>query len=127
MMLTPAQVQSRLFDVHQHLAAAADSLKAVRDAEVHAEEALTMARARAVLNDECPRPKRGENGVTVADRDAWVEQHIQDERFNAKVAESTRKAAEDRLRVVRDQASVVQSLAALMRSEMGMAGSAVGA
>lgn len=127
MMLTPAQVQSRLFDVHQTLAHAADALKVARDAEVKAEEALTMARARAILHADCPRPKRGENGVTVADRDAWVDQQIQDERFDAKVAEVTRKAAEDNLRVVRDQASVVQSLSALMRAEMGMAGSAVGA
>lgn len=122
MTLTPAQVQSRLFDVHQHLAAAADSLKAARDAEVQAEEALTMAKARAILHDDCPKPKRGENGVTVAGRDAWVEQQVQEERFNAKVAEATRKAAEDRLRVVRDQASIVQSLAGLMKAEMSLSG-----
>lgn len=126
-MMTPSSVQQRLFDVHNHLAHAADALKAARDAEVKAEEKLTMARARVTLSEECPRPKRGENGVTVADRDAWVDQQIQAERFDHGVAEATRKAAEDRLRVVRDQASLVQSLASLMRAEMSLAGSGGGA
>ncbi|SDL15284.1 hypothetical protein SAMN05428985_11080 [Nocardioides sp. YR527] len=126
MSLTPGQVQQRLFDVHQELGAAARAVADARNAEVHAIEALTMAKARAILSEECPRPKRGENGVTVADRDAWVDQATSDERFDAAVKEQVRKAAEDRLRVVRDQASVVQSLSALMRAEMSL-GAGVGA
>lgn len=82
-----------------------------------------MAIARAVLSEECPRPKRGENGVTVADRDAWVDVQTADARAGAMGAEAYRKAAEDALRVARDQASVVQSLASLMRAEMSLAGS----
>lgn len=127
MSLTPGQVQQRLFDVHHELGAAARAVAAARDTEVKATEELTMAKARAILAEECPRPKRGENGVTVADRDAWVDQQTQPVRFDAAVAEATRKAAEDRLRVVRDQASVVQSLSALMRAEMSLAGTGVGA
>jgi hypothetical protein len=115
-------VQQRLYDVHQQMAAAATQAARARDAEVQAQEALTMARARAMLSEDCPRPKRGENGVTVADRDAWVDQQVADVRFAHAVAEATRKAAEDNLRVTRDQASLVQSLSSLMRAEMALAG-----
>lgn len=118
MQLTLGQVQDRLHSVHQDLAAAQRALKAARDKEVEAAADLRMARARATMSTDCPRPKRGENGVTVADRDAWVDTQTTDEWLAHEVAEATRKAAEDALRVVRDQASVVQSLSALMRAEM---------
>lgn len=122
MQLTPAQVQDRLFAVHQDMAHAATALKVARDKETHAGEAYRMAVVRATLSPDCPQPKRGENGVTVAQRDAWVDQETSDARFAAAVAEATRKAAEDALRVARDQASVVQSLSALMRAEMQLSG-----
>lgn len=118
MQLTMGQVLERLHSVHQDMAAAQRALMAARDKETHAAEAYRMAVARATLSDECPRPKRGEDGVTVAYRDAWVDTETSDARFSAAVAEATRKAAEDALRVARDQASVVQSLSALMRAEM---------
>lgn len=122
MHLTPGQVQQRLFDIHQQMTLAAQQVAAARNKEVAASEAYTMAKARAVLSEDCPRPKRGENGVTVADRDAWVDQTVESERFELAVCEATRKAAEDNLRVVRDQASLVQSLSALMRAEMSLSG-----
>ena len=118
MQLTMGQVLERLHSVHQDMAAAQRALMAARDKETHAAEAHRMAVARATLSDECPKPKRGEDGVTVAYRDAWVDTETSDARFAAAVAEATRKAAEDALRVSRDQASVVQSLSALMRAEM---------
>lgn len=120
MQLTYGQVLDRLKTVHDDMAAAQRALRGARDAEVHAAEAYRMAVARATLSEECPRPKRGENGVTVADRDAWVDTETSDARFAAAVAEATRKAAEDGLRVARDQASLVQSISALMRQEMSM-------
>ena len=122
MQLTPGQVQQRLYDVHQQMTMAARTVAAERNKEVAATEAYTMAKARATLSKDCPRPKRGENGVTVADRDAWVDQQVEAERFALAVAEATRKSAEDSLRVVRDQASLVQSLSALMRAEMSLSG-----
>ena len=118
MQLTPSQVQDRLHTVHQDMNAAQRALSVARDAEVAAKAELRLANARAMLSPECPRPKRGENGVTVADRDVWVEREVHAEWLAAEVAEATRKAAEDALRVVRDQASVVQSLSSLMRAEM---------
>lgn len=118
MQLTLGEVLQRLHTVHNDMAAAQRSLRDSRDKEVAAVEALRRAIAVATLSDECPTPKRGENGVTVATRDAWVDQQVADERFAAAVAEAVRKAAEDALRVSRDQASVVQSLSALMRAEM---------
>lgn len=112
------QVIERLHTVHQDMAHAQSALRVARDRETHAVEAHRMAVIRATLSTDCPRPKRGEDGVTVAHRDAWVDQETSDSRFAAAVAEATRKAAEDALRVARDQASVVQSLSALMRAEM---------
>lgn len=127
MQLTLPQVLERLHGVHNDLAAAQRALAHARDAEVEAAEVLRMERARAFLSDECPRPKRGENGTTVADRDAWLDRELRAERARADGAEAHRKAAEDHLRVVRDQASVVQSMSALMRAEMQLSGSAPGA
>lgn len=127
MQLTLGQVQERLYNVHQDLAAAQRSLRAARDREVEAAAALRMARAAAFLDPDCPKPKRGENGVTVADRDAWVDRSTHEAWFAHEVAEATRKAAEDALRVVRDQASVVQSVAGLMKSEMSLSGTVPGA
>lgn len=122
MQLTLGQVIDRLHGVHQDMAVAQRAVRQSRDREVELTEALRMATVRAMLADDCPRPKRGENGVTVADREAWVDQRVSDERFAAAVAEATRKSAEDALRVARDQASVVQSLASLMRAEMSLSG-----
>lgn len=120
MQLTLAQVLQRLHEVHNDLAASQRALRQARDSEVEALEALRMANAAAILDPDCPKPKRGENGVTVADRDAWVDRQVATQRVAAAGAEAYRKAAEDALRVSRDQASVVQSLSALMRAEMSL-------
>lgn len=114
------EVLQRLHTVHNDMAAAQRALRESRDREVEAEAVLRRAVVQATLSDECPKPKRGENGVTVADRDAWVDRQVEDQRFQAAVAEAVRKSAEDALRVSRDQASVVQSLASLMRAEMSL-------
>lgn len=118
MQLTLQDVLQRLHTVHQDMAAAQRAVRQARDREVEAEATLRRAIMKATLSDDCPRPKRGEDGVTVAYRDAWVDAQVEDQRFAAAVAEAVRKSAEDALRVSRDQASVVQSLSALMRAEM---------
>lgn len=122
MQLTMHDVITRLHQVHGDMAAAQRALRESRDREVAAEAALRRAVVAAMLSEDCPKPKRGENGVTVADRDAWVDRKVEDERFAAAVAEAVRKSAEDALRVSRDQASVVQSLASLMRAELSLSG-----
>lgn len=118
MHLTLGQVLERLHSVHQDMAYSQQQLGRARDAEVDAKATLRLATAKALLDPECPRPKRGENGVTVADRDAWVDTQVHTEWLAAEVAEATRKAAEDHMRVTRDQASTVQSMSALMRAEL---------
>jgi multidrug efflux pump subunit AcrA (membrane-fusion protein) len=127
MELTLSQVRDRLYDVHQDLSGAQRALRVARDAEVQAAAQLRTARARAFLDAECPRPKRGENGVTVAERDTWIDNQTHDLWLAHAVAEATRKAAEDALRVARDQGSVVQSLAGLMKAEMSLSGTGSGA
>lgn len=118
MQLTLDQVLGRLHEVHNLMTTAQRNLATARDAEVTALEAERLAVARATTSPDCPRPKRGENGVTVADRDAWVDLQTADERLAARVATAVRESHADNLRVVRDQASVVQSLSSLMRAEM---------
>lgn len=115
-------VLGRLRTVHDDMATAQHTLRQARDKEVEARAALRVATAKAMLSADCPRPKRGENGVTVADREAWVDSQVHAEWLDAQVAEAFRQAAWDALTVARDQASVVQSLSALMRQEMAMAG-----
>lgn len=122
MQLTLGDVLQRLHNVHNDMANAQHMLRKARDAEVEARAALRVATAKAMLSPDCPRPKRGENGVTVADREAWVDTQVHAEWLDAQVAEAFRQAAWDALTVARDQASVVQSLSALMRQEMAMTG-----
>jgi hypothetical protein len=104
--------------MHQELTMAQRAVARARDAEVEAAEAYRMAKVKARLSEDIPKARRGENGVTAADREAWVDRQTADERFAHAVAEAAREAAQDHLRVVRDQASVVQSMSALMRAEM---------
>lgn len=122
MQLTLGQVLQRLYDVHQAMTTSQQMLARARDAEVEARAVLRVAIAKASLSPDCPRPKRGENGVTVAMRQDWIDQQTHDEWLAAEVAEAHRKAAEDHLRVTRDQASTVQSMSALMRAEMSLTG-----
>jgi hypothetical protein len=122
MQLTMGDVLQRLHTVHNDMATAQQTLRKARDAEVEARAALRVATAKAMLSPDCPRPKRGENGVTVADREAWVDTQVHAEWLDLQVAEAFRQAAWDALTVARDQASVVQSLSALMRQEMALTG-----
>lgn len=117
-MLTLGQIMDRLYAMHQELTMAQRAVARARDAEVEAAEAYRMAKVKARLSADIPKARRGENGVTAADREAWVDKECADERFAHAVAEAAREAAQDHLRVVRDQASVVQSMSALMRAEM---------
>lgn len=114
--ITIRQVENRLHEVHNILAGAQQYLAKCRDQEVAAEERLTVAKAEAMMR--APSVERG--AFTVAERDAWVERQIGEQRQAQRAAEAVRKSAEDNLRVTRDQASVVQSLAALMRAELSM-------
>jgi hypothetical protein len=117
-VLTLGQIMDRLYSMHQELTMAQRAVARARDAEVEAAEAYRMAKVKARLSEDIPKARRGENGVTAADREAWVDRQTADERFAHAVAEAAREAAQDHLRVVRDQASVVQSMSALMRAEM---------
>jgi hypothetical protein len=117
-VLTLGQIMDRLYAMHQELTMAQRAVARARDAEVEAAEAYRMAKVKARLSEDIPKARRGENGVTAADREAWVDRQCADERFAHAVAEAAREAAQDHLRVVRDQASVVQSMSALMRAEM---------
>lgn len=118
--LTPIQIEARLRALITELTKAQRTLTDARDAEVEAKGNLRRARTTALLSGDCPKVARG--GYTTAERDAWVEQQIEDAQHAYDVASAARENAQDYLRVVRDQAEIVRSLGASVRTAYEMAG-----
>lgn len=88
---------------------ATQELKAARDTEVDAEADYLSARRKAFFHPDCPVVVRG--GVTTAERDAWVDQQVQDVEQKWKLAKATTQAAKDRLDTVRSQSVLISALA----------------
>lgn len=120
--LTPVQVESKLRRLIGDLTKAQVELSKARDGELFAEIRLKRARAKASASAECPKPSRG--GVTVAERDAWIDARVAQEWEHYRAAVVCRDIAQDALRTHRDIASVVQSLASSVRVAYDMAGRA---
>lgn len=118
--LTPAQVEDKLRRLVTDLTRAQQELSTARDAETETEIALKRARLALALSDECPKPSRG--GVTVAQRDEWIESHCTEQWEAHRRAETAREIAQDALRTNFELAKVVQSLNASVRTAYGMAG-----
>jgi hypothetical protein len=107
---TPVTARNRCRQVGSMLAAAELGLKRARDAEVEAEHVYQQAHRRALLMPDCPRPRRGENGVTVADRDGWVDEQCDASEFAYKLATAARLAAKDHYETVNTQAMLAQAI-----------------
>jgi hypothetical protein len=118
--LNPVQVEQKLVQSVRELYAAEKDLAEARDAEVEAEIAYQSSRRRLLLSDACPKVSRG--SVTVADRDAWVDNECADEWMSYRLTQVKCQAAQDHVRTVRDVASTVQSIASLVRQAYSMAG-----
>lgn len=118
--LNPVQVEQKLRECVTQLYAAEKALAECRDSEVNAELAYRSQYRRALLSDECPKVSRG--AVTVADRDAWVEQKCADAFESYRLWQARCQAAQDHVRIVRDVTSTVQSIASLVRQAYSMAG-----
>lgn len=99
---------------------AKNQLAAVRNDEVEAEAAYLSARRRMFFNADCPVVVRG--GVTVADRDAWVDEQVADLEQKWKLAKAATQAAKDHLDTVRAQAMVIGGLARTTQQIHGVAG-----
>lgn len=118
--LNPVQVEQKLVQSVRDLYAAEKQLAEARDTEVEAEIAYQTTRRKLLLSDDCPKVSRG--NVTVADRDAWIDNSCADEWMAYRLAQTACQAAQDHVRTVRDVASTVQSIASLVRQAYSMAG-----
>lgn len=118
--LNPVQVEQKLVQSVRDLYAAEQKLAEARDAEVEAEIAYQTAKRRLLLSEDCPKVSRG--SVTVADRDAWIDNECADEWMAYRITQVKCQAAQDHVRTVRDVASTVQSIASLVRQAFSMAG-----
>jgi len=110
---TPIGAEEELRRLSFDLDDARMKLRDARNAEVAREMAYRKARRAATLSAECPKVRRGhgsEPSVTVAERDAWVEQACEAEEFDLAIATATRQAAGDLLRTLQAQASIQQTV-----------------
>lgn len=119
--LNPVQVEQKLRQCVTDLYEAEKQLAEARDAETNAELAYRRYQRQHLLSDECPKVARGT--VTVADRDAWVEEQCKEWWEHYRLAQTRCQAAQDHVRTVRDVCSAVQSIASLVRQAYSMAGS----
>jgi hypothetical protein len=118
--LSPVDVERKLTSLVTEMTKAQQQLAAARDLETTAEVAYKKAQHRAFHHPRCPQVERGR--VTVAERDAWVDEHVEDEWETYKLASTQREIAQDALRVTLAIAETVRSLGASVRTAYGLAG-----
>jgi hypothetical protein len=118
--LNPVEVEQKLRHCIIQLYAAEKTLADCRDSEVNAELHYRSEHRKALLSDDCPKVSRG--GVTVTERDAWVEQQCAAAFDSYRRWQAQCQAAQDHVRITRDVTSTVQSIASLVRQAYSMAG-----
>lgn len=118
--LTPPEVEAKLRACTREMLDAERELRAARDVETDCEIAYRKAHTTAMLSGDCPRVTRGE--VTVADRDAWVDERCHGEWRALRLATAGREIAADRIRVTRDITSAVQTIAQMVRQAYSVVG-----
>lgn len=106
--LTPIECERKLRGLVTAMSQAQLELRNARDAEVDKKHEYEAEKRRAFLSPECPKPTRG--GLTVADREVYVDGAAADAQRAYDIATARREAAKDHLMVIRDQAMVVMSL-----------------
>lgn len=120
--LTPLEVEAKLLALTNEMYERQKSLREARDKETDAEVEYKRAKARAFHHRDCPHVARGI--ATVADRDAWVDEHVMDEWVAYRIATTAREVAQDNLRVTLAVAETMRSLGASVRSAYAVAGAA---
>lgn len=118
--LSPHQIEERLRRCVTELTHSEKQLAQARDVEVEAEQVYQAAKRQAMFSPDCPRVERG--SVTVADRDAFVDERCADEYRAYRLAQAALQAAQDHQRTVRDTTSTYQSIASLCRTALSLAG-----
>lgn len=119
--MTPAEVDRHLKILRNELAKASLQLRRARDRELECEGLYLKARTKLLLSVDCPNV-RGPGGVTVDERDAWLDNQLDNELWIYKEAKVARENAETYMRAVNKQVACIQSLGANARQAYGMAG-----
>lgn len=120
--LTPVDIERRLIQIVTDITRAQSELRKARDWETESEIALKRARLIASHRDDCPAPVRG--GVTVGQRDEWIDRQCFEAWSAQRQAETAREIAQDGLRTVLAVAETVRSLGASVRMAYQLAGTA---
>lgn len=120
--LTPIDIERKLHQLVLDLEHAQKLLAQARDDEVEAKHAYEAKRRRLLLQPDCPRTGRAVGAVTVAERDAWVDEKCETEEHAYNIAVVKREAAKDHLQTLRDQSMLVMSLSRSVQTSMGLAG-----
>jgi hypothetical protein len=112
--ITPVAVERELADLSDRLEELRLQLVDARNAENDAKRAYEIMKVRAAAHSACPRVKRGE--VTVAERQAWIDEHCLDAQLALQDAKNLRVIASEALRNAQKQVETVQSIGASVRT-----------
>lgn len=118
--LTPVQIEGKLRQLITQITQAQQTLAHARDHETETEIELKRQRLALSLDDACPTPKRG--GVTVAQRDEWIENQCFEAWADHRNATTAREIAQDALRATLAVSDTAQSLNASVRQAYAQAG-----
>ncbi|MCW2601833.1 MAG: hypothetical protein JWM02_3662 [Frankiales bacterium] len=118
--MTPVAIERKMIELVTTMTTAQRTLAAARNSETDAEIAYKKAKARAFHAPDCPRVLRG--GVTTGERDAWIEERVENVWAAFKLASTQREIAQDGLRVTLAIAETVRSLGASVRTAYSLAG-----
>lgn len=122
--MTPVEIEQHLKRLFNELARAQLDLRRKRDDELSAKQTYESGHRKLILDPACPKVSRKEGGVTVDERDAWVDTRVENEKFTLEVAAAERANAEDYLRVLRQQVDIVRSLGTSARQAYEISGRA---
>lgn len=115
---TPADAEKALRWVLRAMYDTQILLAGNRDAEIAAKHIYERRKREAFFADDCPKPSRG--GVTVAERDVWVEARCVAEREQYEIAQAMTQGAQDHLRTLRDQAMTIAALSKTVGQVVGV-------
>jgi hypothetical protein len=119
--MSPADVDRHLKILRNELARARIGLRNARNHEIRCFRTYTDARNALLLSPECPEVSRS-TGITVAERDAWINARIPEEFWAYEGAKVMRKNAESYSQQVREQVKCIQSIGANARQAYDIAG-----
>ena len=120
--LSPIDIETKLRGLVNEMTSAQQSLAHARDLETTTEIALKRARARAFHDDACPRVARGL--ATVADKEAFVDEHVMDQWEAWARAATATKIAQDHMRTLSAITDAVRSLGSSVRTAYSLSGAA---